>query len=336
MGKRKRLTPANPDYVAAAPETKSFTLGPAGSGMRRAPVAQVAGDSAAVAALEEVSETLRKAREEGRLVLSLPLEAIDTDYLVRDRLRAGDEELEALCNSIAARGQQNPIEVTALPGDRYGLISGWRRLTALKRLAADRPEAGFDVVLALLRQPGDSAESYLAMVEENEIRVGLSYYERARIAARAVDVGVFGDAGDALRSLYANASRSKRSKIRSFLTLVGALDDVLRFPESIGERLGLKLAAALEGDPKATKRLVAQLGSLDPATPEAEKSCLENFATGKGTGPAVKRAKPPSPAKTPATAGVKLEHDAKNRVVLSGPGVTPEFVSRVREFISDL
>jgi hypothetical protein len=34
-------------------------------------------------------------------------------------------------------------------------------------------------------------EAYLAMVEENEIRVGLSFYERARIVARAAEAGVF-------------------------------------------------------------------------------------------------------------------------------------------------
>ena len=86
------------------------------------------------------------------------------------------------------------------------------------------------------------------MVEENEIRVGLSYYERARIAARAAELGVFPDTASALARLFASASRAKRSKIGSFLRLYTALDDRLRFPAAIPERLGLRLARALDAD----------------------------------------------------------------------------------------
>ena len=64
--KRWPLTAANPDYLEGALETKAYFMGIAPPHTRRAPVAQVAGDSSAVAALEEVSETLRRAREDGR------------------------------------------------------------------------------------------------------------------------------------------------------------------------------------------------------------------------------------------------------------------------------
>ena len=50
------------------------------------------------------------------------------------------------------------------------------------------------------------------MVEENEIRVGLSYYERARIVAKAVAQGVFETEKQALQRLFHTASRPKRSK----------------------------------------------------------------------------------------------------------------------------
>lgn len=335
MSKRKRLTAANPDYLEGALETKAYFMGIAPPHTRRAPVAQVAGDSSAVAALEEVSETLRRAREDGRMVLSLPLEVIEADYLVRDRIRADDTELDVLCTSIAARGQQMPIEVAALPGDRYGLISGWRRLTALKRLAAERPGAGFDTVLALLRRPEDSADSYLAMVEENEIRVGLSYYERARIAARAVEADVFEDTGAALRSLYANASRAKRSKIGSFLRLVSVLDPVLRFPEEIGERLGLKLSTALEEDPRRGPRLVQQLHEADARDPQAEKACLERFLKRLKTTAMGGEAALVSDREEPRK-GVFLQRGGKDRLVLSGPGVTADFIDALRRYLQEI
>lgn len=193
------------------------------------PIARVAAESATAAALSDLAREMTEARENGRFILSLPLDVVDEAYLVRDRVHADPEELEALMASMRQRGQQVPIEVTALPGGRYGLISGWRRMTALRRLSTYAPE--FTKVLAILRRPDTAATAYLAMVEENELRVGLSYYERARIVLRATEQGVFPDTQTALARLFAPASRAKRSKIGSFFRIVHALDGTLRFPD---------------------------------------------------------------------------------------------------------
>lgn len=309
MAKRKRLTPANPTYLGGPLEVKSM-LAPG-----RAPVAQVAQDSAAAAALDEMADTLRRARDEGRMVLDLPLDVVEPGYLMRDRLRIDAAEMAALKTSIAARGQQTPIDVTALDSGRFGLISGWRRLQALGALDAEQPGAGFDRVRALVRQPVDQAESYVAMIEENEIRVGLSYYERARIAAKAVDQGVFETPKAALLSLYHAASRAKRSKIRSFLVLVDQLDPVLRFPEAIGERLGLRLAQALEADPALGPWLAARLREEASGDAETERRVLDA---------ALKPAVPPHspvPDRAPDVApGVRLSRKG-GRLTLEGPGV---------------
>ena len=124
------------------------------------------------------------------------------------------DEMRSLMKSIFDHGQRTPIEVTRIDGDHaYGLISGWRRLSALEQLKAQTGDAKFDTVLALLRQPKDAADAYVSMVEENEIRVGLSYYERARVAAEATKRGVFETEKAALLSLFASASRAKRSRI---------------------------------------------------------------------------------------------------------------------------
>ncbi|MEL6518911.1 MAG: nuclease, partial [Pseudomonadota bacterium] len=132
---------------------------------------------------------------------------------------------------------------TALDDGEYGLISGWRRVAALRVLALEDPS--IDTVLAIVRTPADAADAYQAMVEENEIRVGLSFFERARIVVRAVDAGVFNRDRVALVKLFHAASRPKRSKIGSFMRIVRGLEDVLRFPTQMSERTGLALAQAI-------------------------------------------------------------------------------------------
>ena len=327
MAKRKRLTLPDPARIAvgSAPETKTFPVSaPGRSAPRSAPIADVAADASTAAALEEMADTLRRARDEGRMIVALPLGQIDAGYLVRDRIAVDDEEMAALRTSIAARGQQTPIEVTQTGPDRYGLISGWRRLFALRQLAAEGAEdAG--TVLAILRRPQDGSDAYLAMVEENEIRVGLSHYERARIAVKAVDQGVFETHKAALLALFASASRAKRSKIRSFLTIVEALDGALRFPEAIGERLGLALSKRLEGDPRLAPRLRTILHRTPPDTAAEELAVIEAaLAPVPAPVPAPAPARPATPGtrRVEVTAGLVLKRAASGALTLSGAAVT--------------
>ena len=130
MAKRKRLTPAQTGYLAPPPalETKSW-LRP-GLPEGTPPIAQVAGEASAAAALAEVAAALTAARDEGRLVQRLPLAVIETDHLVRDRIGTDEDELALLMASLASHGQRSPIEVTLIGENRFGLISGWRRMTA--------------------------------------------------------------------------------------------------------------------------------------------------------------------------------------------------------------
>ncbi|AVW93587.1 hypothetical protein DA792_21340 (plasmid) [Celeribacter baekdonensis] len=199
MAKRKRLTPARPDVTSLgggvepnpaeieskAPETKSmFPLGVARPAPRP-PIAQVAGEAAVSAALTELTETVARARAEGRIVELLALSDVDKGHLVRDRVHVQSEDLDALKSSLLTRGQQTPIEVVDRGtgvSPRYGLISGWRRLLALSEIEADQ-------VLAIVRQPKTSSDAYVAMVEENEIRADISFYERARIVVKALEQG---------------------------------------------------------------------------------------------------------------------------------------------------
>ncbi|QQA45076.1 ParB N-terminal domain-containing protein [Pelagovum pacificum] len=325
MAKRKRLTPARSDYLEtpsrAGLETKSmpFAAPPA-------PIAAVASDASASAALSELTESMAQARAEGRMVVALPLTAIEEHYLVRDRLSADPEEMSALVESIRARGQQTPIEVTELEAGRYGLISGWRRLRALSAL---QEETGrFDTVLAFLRRPEDASDAYLAMVEENEIRVGLSYYERARIADKAVAQGVFEDHKKALLSLFRSASRAKRSKIRGYLPVVSALDGVLRFPQALGERIGVRLGKALEADPSLAARLQKALTEGAPGDAEQEQSLIL-AALAPPRAEAVPEPKIAAGQVCTLTKDVRMRVGPDGGVTLYGPGVNDHFRTKL-------
>lgn len=411
MAKRRRLDPS-PFLGAATPEREpdlSRAKGPgpgappgeepagAPSGIpgRRAPVAQLAGGAAAAAALDEVAAALGAAREEGRLVLRLPLGSVAEGHLARDRLRAepggradradlsrakgaapgagpgprasdpSEEAMAELRASLLARGQQAPIEVVELPpgpeddpaAPRWGLLSGWRRLMALRALHAETGEARFATVLAFVRRPASAAEAYVAMVEENEIREGLSFWERARVVRRAVAAGAFADDAEALRALFAAASYARRSKIKSLMPVVEALEGALLFPEAIGERLGLRLARALAEDPGFAGWVRGVLAATRPATAQAEVDLLADLLgarddahlppltltptgalagapralAGAGAARASRRAAPAprSPGAATRTVGAFRLRAAEGRVEVAGPGVTPELVERL-------
>ncbi len=335
MAKRKRLSPAM-IVGQAADEALSGAIEP----LTSPPIARVAGDAASHSAAQELADELTRARAEGRLVQDIALDQIDETYLTRDRIASDTAEMTALEASIEARGQQMPIEVVDLGpqragGDgaapdtqalRYGLISGWRRLTAIKRLAEREPDR-FTTIRAVLRRPDTAAEAYRSMVEENELRVGLSYYERAQVAARASDMGVFEGSAEAVQSLFPTASKAKRSKINAFVRLFRVLDPVLQFPEAIPERLGMRLAKALDAGQGPT--LFAALKEAGPfADVKAEQARMEWLLRHK-TG-----SKPAVGADERVYPGGVIMNRSKAGVTLSGKGVDSDLARDLSDWLA--
>ncbi len=332
MAKRKRLTPAQlTDSPAIPPAAPSA----------RAPIAQIAGDVASVAAFEALRAELDSATREGRIIRNIPLEQVHEAYLIRDRQHTADEDVDALYQSILARGQQAPIEVVMVENG-FGLISGWRRLQALRALHADTGEARFATVHALIRQPAAQADAYVAMVEENEIRANLSFYERARVTVQTLRTGVFETDKDALQGLFASVSFSKRSKIKSFMPVVEALDEVLRAPQDIPERLGLALSKLLNEDAGAAARLRAHLREAH-ATGRSEREVLEAAVSGAALSLSVPQPKIPAPQTQAAippslprqrSLGEGLEMLARaGRVVVQGDAVDADLVAKLEAFL---
>lgn len=309
MAKRKRLDlptePVSPDL-----ETKSALSGP----RARMPIAEVAGDTADRAALEEVAREMTRAEAEGRVVKTLPLKDIITYHISRDRMALDEEEMEALMASIEARGQQTPIEVVPIQHG-YGLISGLRRMEALRRL-------GQDTVLAFVRKQGSAREKFQAMIDENEIRADLSFYERVNIAAIAVNQGMFPDVKAAVHGLFAHATPAKRSKIIKFEVIRRQLGKTLSFPAAVPEKFGFALAQALEADPALADRIREALAAAKPADAADERQVLERALRGD-----------PAPRAASEALSEGLRWQAKpGRLVLSGAALTPEFLDALRDF----
>ncbi len=290
MAKRRRLDLPRPEDIAAAAAEVDAAAARPTLGASAPPIARVAAETASAAAGEAIEARRaaaayqgdamlwREAQRDGRVAMALPLGAVVTDFLSRDRVALDEEAMAELRASIRAHGLRMPIEVLRLDQDeggepRYGLISGWRRVQALRTLWAETGDARFATAAALVRAPDQASAAYVAMVEENEIRADLSHYERGRIAVVAAGQGVFRSVDAAVDTLFAAGSKARRSKIRSFALIHEQLGDLLAFGPGLSERAGLRLASALrDGAGDACRRA---LGAASAASAEAEWSALE-------------------------------------------------------------
>jgi ParB family chromosome partitioning protein len=301
VARRRRLeAPSGADLAAIRAEAAhADTTGRVANPLAAPPIARVAADSGAaqareIAALREeagqnraAAARLAQAEAGGLMVTEVPIDEIDVDYLARDRMPKVDEDDDwrALKASIRAHGQRTPVDLTRLApgaGKPYGLIAGHRRMAALDQIAFETGDARWRRVRALIHPTTTLAQAFIGMVEENEIRAGLSFYERARVCVLAAGQGAFSAPDAALETLFASASPARRSKIRSFIRLVEEAGDLLRWPDELGERLGLRLAAAVKaGRGGALRRFLAGrvAGFIDAAD---EQAALARFLTAAG------------------------------------------------------
>lgn len=298
MAKRRKLeAPSAADLNALEEEFRRET---SPKGPLSAPIAQVAADTAQAADMRSAAEKaesarnradadrLRQAEEAGLLISEIPLDQIDEGALIRDRLSVDAEELEELKRSIAAHGLRLPVEVfeRADPegGKRYGLLSGYRRVYAVRALHELWDGQRYDTIKAVIRDPEAMGGTFVAMVEENEIRADLSHFERGRIAVLAAKEGAFLNTEAAVDALFSTASKAKRSKIRSFALIFEELGDMLSFPEFLREKDGLRIAGVLRAGGEA--KLRQALAETSSETPEEELAILMNAIAAMEPAPA--------------------------------------------------
>ena len=263
MAKRRKLEMPKPeDLVQIEEQFRSETSPQKRSQSLTPPIAQVAADVASSAPLQDAetrakiardskdAAQLREAQENGLIVSEIDISKIDPDDMTRDRVIINEDEMEELRRSIQANGLRLPIEVyeraTDDPNDfKYGVLSGYRRLLAVKTLFGMTQAKVYSTIKCFIRAPKDVPAAIVAMVEENEVRANLSHFERGRIASISAQNGPFGNVEEAVNVLFATASKAKRSKIRSFAHVFEELGDLLTEPETISERYGLRLANVL-------------------------------------------------------------------------------------------
>lgn len=319
MAKRKRLT-----AFGTVGDEEAVTA-PA----HLPPVARIAAEAATQSALEDLAAELRQARDSGRMVLDLPLAVVEATHLQRDRMYMDPEEMALLQASIRDRGQQMPIEVVTLSGGRYGLVSGARRLAALTALYSETRDNRFATVKALLRPFEAAPEAYLAMVEENEIRADLSFYERGRLAFEAARLGVFDTPAAAVKMLFQHAPAPKRSKILSFVALHEVLGNDLRFPEAVPEKLGLALVKAIQDDAGLTARLRDLLAAESVDTASDERRVLEAVLR-----PEVGEASQDVTRNFEMNSGAVISMKARaGRIVITGKGVTEALIAELVQWL---
>lgn len=347
MAKRRRLTaPSDEDIRAMDAEFRSET--PPRPNPSTAPIAQVAADAAFASNPEPAqvrldrldAERLRDAQDRGLIVTEIATHLIHTDTMIRDRTVLDPEEMAELRASITANGLRLPIEVYA-DGAGYALLSGYRRLLAVRAIEAAGPGDGrYTHIKAFIRPATDTATAFAAMVEENEVRASLSHFERGRIAVIAAQEGAFEDTEAAVNGLFASASKSKRSKVKSFAEVFEMLGDMLQHPESLSERRGLRLAGALRQGGQGPLRAALEAGQGGDA--DTEWAALEAVIAGIEQGPRVspKMGRPRTPSQNGWTdvqtlklaGGVTLQqgHDGKGFVIrLRGKPVTEDRMETV-------
>jgi ParB family transcriptional regulator, chromosome partitioning protein len=351
MVKRRRLETPSTDDLSKIEEEFRRETSPRKSGSG-APIAQVAADSTeamiAGAQARDMSDAkaMRDAREKGLVILEIPLSQIQPDAMIRDRTVLIAEEMTALQDSIALNGLRLPIEIFALPrprsdGPRYGLLSGYRRLKAVQHLFELTGKEKYATIRAILRDPDQMGGAFAAMIEENEIRASLSHFERGRIVVIAVQQGLFVNVEEAVNKLFPSASKAKRSKIRSFALIFEELGDMLKFPETLKEKEGLRLAQVLRQG--GTARLREILTSDDPTTPAYEAELLaQALPELDGKPKDVRRGGRPSsklletgrqgPQTLNILSGITLRCDEDSQgylIRLSGEGLTSDLIDSV-------
>lgn len=281
--------PADP----SAPSPETFPTGKENRTARRGPMATAISETAGAARERQQVEAQIRAENDalahehvrlkklGLVLETVPLDAVETYKLTRDRAPGFDPELEELKQSIQAIGLSNPIRVEPRADGKYELIQGFRRLSAYRTLLEETGDDTWARIPAAITQQGDSLESlYRRMVDENLVRKDISFAEMAKLA---VDYAADPDTAEsdpdkAVAVLFKSAGYQKRSYIRGFIKVIARLGGVLVYPQEIPRSLGLALAQRLEEDAGLSDRVKLELEGWDNRSITDELGVLRKAA----------------------------------------------------------
>ncbi|MEM0938102.1 MAG: ParB N-terminal domain-containing protein [Pseudomonadota bacterium] len=212
----------------------------------------------------------------GLVTRNIPLDAVVTEALVRDRKPGPDIELAELVASIRDVGLSNPIRVEERDDGKFELVQGYRRLSAYRQLRDEEGEAWAEIPAGFLPRGEGIAGLYRRMVDENMVRKDLSFAEMALTAqAYAADPATGPtDVDAAVKELFKSAGYSKRSYIRNFARLLDRIGPHLRYPEEVPRNLGIALLKRLDEDERVVQQIAAALEDWEGRTIEDELGVL--------------------------------------------------------------
>lgn len=248
--------------------------------------ARAASEAAIRAENDALAAELVRLQRLGLIVDLVPVDAIDTGKLVRDRMGGEDLELAELKASIRDIGLSNPIRVEPRADGRYELVQGLRRLGAFRELLAETRDPRYARIPAGLMTDAEGLEQlYRRMVDENLVRKDVSFIEMATLARDyARDPGTGCDDPDkAVAILFRSAGYQKRSYIRAFITVADRLGDILQYPQEVSRNLGLALRRRLDEQPEVAAAIRDELKDWVNRSIEDELGVLRRWA-GEGEG----------------------------------------------------
>lgn len=258
-----------------------------------------------------------KAQGQGLVMQRIPLDAVLTRKLTRDRTDVDQSDLQELCDSILAIGLSNPIRVERCE-DGFELVQGLRRLSAFRRLDAEHPDAGYDAIPAVVMESGETLDMlYRRMVDENLIRADVSFAEMARLAeAYAADPDTAAaDADAAVDILFGSVGKQKRSYIRGFVRLLHMAGPLLKHPAALPRSLGLAVRKELEADSAALHKLRALLSTRPDRSAEDEAQMLRAFCGLEAPAAFPAGNGRPSPAKAPRPARTTFQVETRRGAI---------------------
>lgn len=226
----------------------------------------------------------------GLVTAMVPLDAVVSETLVRDRKVGPDPDLVELVTSIRDVGLSNPIRVEERDDGKFELVQGFRRLSAYRELRDADGDVWAEIPAGILPRGESVAGLYRRMVDENLIRKDLSFAEMALTAqAYAADPETAStNVNDAVAELFQSANYQRRTYIRTFARLMDLLGSALKYPEGISRNLGLAIVKKIESDPKVLQALKAKLKDWDARSISDEIEMLRSVVA---TAPARESAK---------------------------------------------
>lgn len=212
-------------------------------------------------------------------VVELDPDAIDVAGRLEDRLQL---DIDGLIASIAQNGQRVPILVRPLPGERYQLVYGRRRLEACRHLGRQ--------VRAIVADM-DAGQSLKDQLIENLERRDLSFIERAMVAyglLEGEDLSPEERSHKSIAEIF-GLTEAGISQLVSVVKTVGAdLIQAIGAAEGIGRPRWEELKKAIqEGVDPSDLLSTAQQVRAEKGSEQAFKSVLTKATAKPRTAPSV-------------------------------------------------